>query len=243
MKKTLLLSAGLLCLFSFSTHAQVLIDWASTASPAASNAAVGSPDDILVAGAQGTSSFGGFGVGAGNTSTYNLSSLATLLNVSTSLLSSADFIAFEGNGTPGITVETSTWTFTDGANNLIVSHTFGNTPTQDGAAVLALGNVNPFNYNIFFGASNLPAQGDLAYILFDLNGINTSSSNFAVTMNSPGDGTKPGTPDLDALGTLAVPEPNSVALLAIGLLAMSSGACYARRLQNRTASQKMSTAS
>jgi hypothetical protein len=235
MKKILIILLGLTCLLRMGSQAQtVKIDWAGTASPGSTNA-IGSPDDIIVAGAANTSTFGGFGVGAGNTSTYNYNSLATLLNLSNpALLAQADFIAFEGNGTPNITFETGTWTFTDGTNNFAVTHTFGNTPAQDTAGVLALGNISVSNYNAFFGATNVPAQGDLAYILFDIpSSVNLASSSFGVSLVSPGDTTGPGTPDMDALGRLSIPEPSSLTLSTVGLLLLPVGRRIWRRLQGQ----------
>ena len=234
MQKILIILLALSGFFRMAGQAQnVTIQWAGAASAGSTNA-IGSPDDLLVAGAAGASTFGAFGVGAGNTSSYNYNSLATLLNLSNpALLAQADFIAFEGNGTAGITFESGTFTFTDGTNNFNVTHTFGHTPAQDTPGVLALGNISVSNYNAFFGATNVPAQGDLAYILFDIpSSVNFGSSSFGVTLVSPGDTGSPGTPDMDALGRLSIPEPSSLVLSALGLLILPLGRRVRRGLRH-----------
>ncbi len=219
---------SLLSVSASASAQQVQLNWAGTASPNAA-AAAGRPDDVFVTGAAGTSTFGAFGVGSGNTSAYSLSSLETLLSITPGGLAHGDFIAFEQNGTPSITFESGTWTFSDGFNSLSVTHTFGNTPGQDTPGVLALGNITLANYTTFFGLPASSGAGDIAYIVFNIAGVsavNPQASTFGVTLVSPGGNV--GTPDMDAMGTMAIPEPASSHLLLF-MVPIAAGLCYTKR--------------
>ncbi len=128
---------------------------------------------------------------------------ASALGVSLAVLSAADFIAFDGNGTPGRGFETSTWVFSDGITSITVEHSFEDPAITD--KIIALGNVTHNDLAALFGYAP-PPSGDLAYILFDIsNQVDVTSASFTVELSAPGQaGTIPYSPDIDALGLLSV---------------------------------------
>ena len=128
---------------------------------------------------------------------------ASALGVSLAILSAADFVAFDGNGTPGRGFETSTWVFSDGIHSISIEHSYDSPMITD--RVIALGNVTRIDLGSLFGFST-PGTGDYAYILFDIsNQVDVTSASFTVELSAPGQaGTIPYSPDIDALGLLSV---------------------------------------
>lgn len=146
------------------------------------------------------------GFGDGENIEYDTVAFANLLGISESLLTPADFISFECNGTAGGFYETSDWVFSDGVRAIRVSYLFG---YPDSAAIVVLGNVSLSDYANFFRIPNPLCAGDWVYILFDLDGqspVNPSASTFTVTINAAGTrGTD--SPEPDALGRIMRSDP------------------------------------
>ena len=229
----LLVAAGLV-----ETSLATTIQWASIVSssnlPPAGPAenALGRPDAVFASFFDGnaataeTATYAGFG--GGDNIDYDFASLAALLGISESLLGEVDFISFEGNGTRGLTFETSDWLFDDGTNSLAVSHTLGSPPA---GAVVALGNVSVSAYDLFFGTSS-GFTGDYAYILFDIDGssaVNPLAPGFTVFLSATGS-TAFNSPEPDVMGrffSISVPEPGAALVVGTGLLVLL--ACGRRR--------------
>lgn len=127
---------------------------------------------------------------------YDLNLFAKFLGVSSTLLKNADFIAFEYNGSPGTSFESSTWLFDGGERTITVHHDFKKSKTTK--HLIHWGNVIPRKYAKFFNVPNR-GSGCYAFLLFDLHGeIETDASKLKVTLSSRSTG--PGTPDPDAVG-------------------------------------------
>lgn len=214
-----------LCSVGGTTAKATQIDWASTvisSTVADASGGLGRPDTVEVSSlsVHQVMTFGGFG--AGQTDNFTTAALASFLGVSSTVLANADFIVFEHNGAPHIPFETSTWTFSDGVNQLVAPYSSGSSAS---GPVSALGNISPSAYASFFSTSIIPS-GDWAFILFDIDGsssVNLSSSTFQVTMNGPGDTSgHPGSPDPDAFGRInSVPEGSLFAPALLGLTTLS----------------------
>jgi hypothetical protein len=204
----------------------IVINWAGTGAetiPTITNpaGAVGAPDAApgapffnlaSVANSGGTGTWGSFGSGV----SYDTAALSALLGVT---LSGVDFLAAELNGSPGIGFEGSKWVFSDGVNAFATEHIPGG-PLQPG--IVANVGVSFADYAAFFGLTPFVVSGDFSFLLFDLpSSVDTSSASFTVQV-SKGGGFDGGTPDIDALGVVAVPEPGALALVSLGLLALAA---------------------
>lgn len=200
------------------------IDWAASSSnPAGLNpvVAVGPPNAGTGAntGDGYSITHSDFGVGQGNSRTYP--GFASVFPSGS--FATADFIALEINGTPGIGFESSFWTFTSGSSSLTVHYP----NALAGGHIVGVGSLTPAVYETLFKLPANSATGEWAYILFDVDGLNSGvnpfASDFAVRVVAPGDvkpdGTKDfGSPDLDAMGRISlVPEPGVLPLAVIGL--------------------------
>jgi hypothetical protein len=218
--RSLFLLAAIVVFLSNPANATV-ISW-TTEVVASSNVTnpgnvLGVPDNALGAwvAPSGTGTYGSF---TGNTS-YDSAALAALLGVSASTLAAADFVALEFNGSTGLGIEGSHWLFDDGSSTL--SYTRIESTGPSGIAIGA-GGVSNASYAAFFGLPSLGITGEWAFLLFDLAGLDVSAPGFTVNVRT-GTGADGGTPDIDAMGVLQVPEPASALLLglALSLLALS----------------------
>jgi hypothetical protein len=237
MKKKLLvgLAMGLFVSGIAQIAIAIQIDWANSVSNVLNvenpSNALGKPDQMLAdfSGISGigdsSATYAGFG--SGQNVMYNDADLAALLNVNPSILAQADFISFDRNGTPNVTYETSIWVFSDGnGNSLTVPYTYLTDPT---GAVTAKGNVSNTAYASFFGFSAIYSGGDMAYLLFDIDGPNGNPSldpfalGFIVTLMSKGDISTQGSPNTDVMGRMGtpVPEPSLMVLLGISVLSLA----------------------
>ena len=201
----------------------IALDWASVLDTSSNvtnpSGALGAPDDSYATfGPPATAAATYSSFGAGSTTNTDDMSLAGLLSINESVLSQAEFITFEGNGPTPDPFETTTWTFDDGNSSIQVSHDYFIPVT--GGGIVAFGNVSTNDYGNFFGVSVDPGAGSIAFLLFDLNGLNLTTPNFGVTIDAPGiDSGVVGTPDIDVLGTItSVPEPTAVWLILCGIV-------------------------
>ena len=135
----------------------------------------------------------GFG---NNQQEYALTEFANLLGVSVELLRNADFISFESNGTFGNPYEACRWIFDDGINQKEVLY-----DRNESQTVIELGNISHEEYSEFFGLSFSNEEGDLAYILIDVDGqfsSNIFSKNLHITLQA--DGIRLASPDPYEIG-------------------------------------------
>ena len=155
--------------------------------------------------------------------TYNTSEFLSFLGVSQGIIDKTDFIAFDANN-GGSGFEDSIWTFDDGSNSLTHIHNYLDLPNGPVVANIGLFDVGDI-YNSLFGTS-FSSTTDIGVILFDLSdfGIDTSASNFQVTLQ--GGGTSCGTecPDVMQMGVVSravsVPAPPTLLLLSVGVVAV-----------------------
>lgn len=146
------------------------------------------------------------GFGDGDNVKYDIVAFTNLLGISESLLTQADVISFECNGTTGGFYETSDWVFSDGIHAIRVSYLFG---YPDSAAIVALGNVSLRDYADFFRITNPLCSGDWVYILFDIDRpspVNSSASTLTVTINAAGT-RGADSPEPDAVGRILYDGP------------------------------------
>lgn len=141
---------------------------------------------------------------------YDTVALTSLIGISPTLLEKADFIAFEfnlgGNG-----FEDSIWTFEDSDTTLVQEHDFFDTPNN--SVLVNTGQLNRVAYNDLFGSSF--ASGDFGVILFDLSsfGVDTSDSNFSVTLQGGGTNCNLECPEIVQFGVISsepIPEPLTI---------------------------------
>jgi hypothetical protein len=142
--------------------------------------------------------------GCSNDRRYDPDALASLLGVNPGILSQADVIAFEYNGSRNTNFESSRWMFRGGGSYVKSEHQFDN-PTvvsnpTDSNQVIAHGRVDPGKYRSFFDTSTL-GSGTVAFLLFDLPDSIVKAPDFKVELY-PGKNIQNGTPDIDAVGVL-----------------------------------------
>jgi hypothetical protein len=154
----------------------------------------------------------------GSALTYDSSGLATLLGITPGALGTANFIAFEVNGSAGLGFEGSVWSFDDGSSVFTYTWVEG---SSAGGPVVAAGSLSFAAYAAFFGLTPLTITGDIAFLLFNAP-VDVNAPDFEVTLASSQNGRDGGTPDPDAMGAFvtpraAVPEPSSWVLMGLGL--------------------------
>lgn len=141
--------------------------------------------------------------------------LAALLGVGLDTVHQADVIAIEHNGSEG-GFETSSWTFTQGGNMEIKDLRLWE---PDDALYETFVPISA--YCSFFGIPMIYTAGYAAIALFDLQTVNPRAGDFAITIAGDANPDYTGTPDIDAVGVMNVPEPATLSLLALaGLGAM-----------------------
>jgi hypothetical protein len=221
-KAWMVLIAGFL---AASTAEATIIDWADEL---VSSTFVFNPQNALGAPDNATAGIGANPGSAtyaytGGATTHDTASLAALLGTTTATLSSANFIAFEVNGSAGLGFEGSLWSFDDGSS--VFNYQWIEGSSANGP-VVAAGTMSFAAYAAFFGIPPLTITGDIAFLLFDVP-VNVDSASFEVTLTSSRLGRDAGTPDPDAMGRLVnpVPEPSSLGLVALA----AAGAAAFRR--------------
>ena len=153
---------------------------------------------------------------------YDTTELAAALGVSDTFLASANFIAFDGNGSP-VGFESSTWVFSDGVNTITHPHNFGDGPN---GALIANSYLLTDSYNTIFNATyNEPGAPYVGFAIFDLiaSGINPYSDQFSATIIGGSGDLGIHAPDLVALGVIdptVVPIPAAIWLFGSGLLGL-----------------------
>ncbi|MGK7928730.1 MAG: PEP-CTERM sorting domain-containing protein [Spirulina sp.] len=149
--------------------------------------------------------------------TYDTNTLASLIGISSTLLESADVIAFDANR-GGREFESSIWKFEDSDTTLIHTHNILDAP--NGPMVVNNEILGSALYNSIFG-TNFDSDTDFGVILFDFagTGIDTSDADFRITLQGGGTFCGPECPDVAQIGVLNVPEPSSlVGIVLVGLL-------------------------
>ena len=208
------------------------IGWADTVTStnlATASNVLGQPDGVLTGfnDNNGTTTENATYAGFSNTISYDTNDLAALLGVSSSVLNASDVIAFEFNGSASANnnFETSDWVFNDGSNSVSASYVFNTAPADP--LITTVGIVSSSAYANFFNFTNPFGSGNIAFILFDIDGqsiVDPFASSFSISLNATGSGSGfVDSPDVDALGVLQaspVPLPPAALLFISGLMGL-----------------------
>ncbi len=149
---------------------------------------------------------------------YDSADLMVLLLLSQMELLNGNILAFAQNQEGFVGPSSSTWLFASGDSSFAVDFVHDEEPPP---GVVATGEIDAFDYHIFFDLFNEPGNDDYNFMVFDIpevSGVDPYAADFTITVSAVGS-VASNSPNIDAMGVVTIPGPGALALLGLAGLA------------------------